>query len=265
MAITGRVLGVRRIPAIKGQAIPAYDPRSLKGIGVTYAMGAMGGDHTAGNALETAKTVDPQGRTGQVATSLRLQIRGAILDSLGVCLFIRPAFVKDPAADRAPAQRALRLEWTYEDVRAMALECLRAEQEFNTRAGVTDAMCDVPEFMRREPLPPHNTVFDVDREEMRHIWEAQAAGGRILNDKVCMITGAARGLGEAIARQFHEAGARAGALRPERRGRREARRRASTRRARGSLGQQVDVTSEAEVQAAVDAAVAQLRRASTCW
>jgi hypothetical protein len=25
--------------------------------------------------------------------------------------------------------------------------------------------------MRREPLPPFNTVFDVDREEMRHIWE----------------------------------------------------------------------------------------------
>jgi aldehyde:ferredoxin oxidoreductase len=36
VVITGRVLGVRRIPAIKGQAIPAYDPRALKGNGVTY-------------------------------------------------------------------------------------------------------------------------------------------------------------------------------------------------------------------------------------
>jgi aldehyde:ferredoxin oxidoreductase len=171
VAVTGRVLGVRRIPAIKGQAIPAYDPRSLKGIGVTYAMGAMGGDHTAGNALETAKTVDPQGRTGQVATSLRLQIRGAILDSLGVCLFVRPAFVKDPQLTARMLNARYGWTWSFSDVRAMALECLRAEEEFNTRAGVTDAMCDVPEFMRREPLPPHNTVFDVDREEMRHIWE----------------------------------------------------------------------------------------------
>ncbi|MCX7032297.1 MAG: aldehyde ferredoxin oxidoreductase [Spirochaetes bacterium] len=168
---TGRVLGVRRIPAIKGQAIPAYDPRSLKGIGVTYAMGPMGADHTAGNALETAKTVDPQGRTGQVETSLRLQIRGAILDSLGVCLFIRPAFVKDPPLSARLLNTRYGWQWTYRDVRAMGLECLRAEQEYNTRAGVTEAMCDVPEFMRREPLPPHNTVFDVDREEMRHIWE----------------------------------------------------------------------------------------------
>jgi aldehyde:ferredoxin oxidoreductase len=171
VAVTGRVLGVRRIPAIKGQAIPAYDPRSLKGIGVTYAMSAMGGDHTAGNALETAKTVDPQGRTGQVATSLRLQVRGAILDSLGVCLFVRPAFVKDPPLAARLLNARYGWNWTFADVRAMALECLRAEKEFNTRAGVTDAMCDVPEFMRREPLPPHNTVFDVDRDEMRHIWE----------------------------------------------------------------------------------------------
>jgi aldehyde:ferredoxin oxidoreductase len=173
VATAGRVLGVRRIPAIKGQAIPAYDPRSLKGIGVTYAMSPMGGDHTAGNALETAKTVDPQARAGQVAVSLRLQIRAAILDSLGVCLFIRPAFVKDPSLSARLLNARHGWQWTFRDVRSMGLECLRTEQEFNTRAGVTEAACDVPEFMRREPLPPHNTVFDVDREEMRRIWEIQ--------------------------------------------------------------------------------------------
>lgn len=171
VATAGKVLGVRRIPAIKGQAIPAYDPRSLKGIGVTYAMSAMGGDHTAGNALETAKTIDPRSNVGQVANSLRLQIRGAILDSLGVCLFIRPAFVKDPELSARLLNARYGWSWTYRDVRNMGLECLRAEREFNEKAGVTDAACDVPEFMRREPLPPFDTVFDVDREEMRRIGE----------------------------------------------------------------------------------------------
>jgi aldehyde:ferredoxin oxidoreductase len=173
VATAGRVLGVRRIPASKGQAIPAYDPRSLKGIGVTYAMSAMGPDHTAGNALETAKTVDPLGRAGQVENSFRLQIRGAILDSLGVCLFVRPAFVKDPELSARLLNARYGWNWTFRDVRAMGLECLRAEQEFNTKAGITDAACDVPEFMRKEPLPPHNTVFDVDREAMRRIWEVK--------------------------------------------------------------------------------------------
>jgi aldehyde:ferredoxin oxidoreductase len=169
----GRVLGVRRIPATKGQAMPAYDPRSLKGIGVTYALSPMGADHTAGNALETARSQDPLSREGQVAISLRLQIRAAILDSLGVCLFIRPVFVKDPelAARLLNARHGWR--WTYRDVRNLGLECLRAEREFNQRAGLNEAQCDVPEFMRSEPLPPHNTVFDVDREEMRRIWEIQ--------------------------------------------------------------------------------------------
>ncbi len=173
VATAGRVLGVRRIPASKGQAIPAYDPRSLKGIGVTYAMSAMGPDHTAGNALETARTVDPLGRTGQVANSFRLQVRGAILDSLGVCLFVRPAFVKNPELSARLLNARYGWTWTFKDVRAMGLECLRAEQEFNTKAGITDAECDVPEFMRKEPLPPHNTVFDVDREEMSRIWEVK--------------------------------------------------------------------------------------------
>ncbi|MRS05377.1 aldehyde ferredoxin oxidoreductase, partial [bacterium] len=48
--VTGRVFGIRRVPVTLGQAIPGYDPRSLKGNGVTYATSPQGADHTAGNA-----------------------------------------------------------------------------------------------------------------------------------------------------------------------------------------------------------------------
>jgi aldehyde:ferredoxin oxidoreductase len=170
---TGRILGVRRVPAVKGQAIPAYDPRSLKGIGVTYAMSPMGADHTAGNALETARSHDPLSREGQVEISLRLQIRGAILDSLGVCLFIRPAFVKDPSLAARLLNARYGWNWTYRDVRNMGLECLRVEREFNRLAGVSDGQCDIPEFMRTEPLPPHDSVFDIPKEDMDKIWTVQ--------------------------------------------------------------------------------------------
>jgi aldehyde:ferredoxin oxidoreductase len=166
-----RVLGIRRVPATKGQAMPAYDPRSLKGIGVTYAMSAMGADHTAGNALETAKRIDPRGTDGQVESSYRLQVRGAILDSYGVCLFIRPAFVANPELAAELVNGRYGWEWTYSDVQKMGIQCLRAEKEFNEAAGIRDVDCDVPEFMRREPLPPHNTVFDIPREEMNAMWE----------------------------------------------------------------------------------------------
>jgi aldehyde:ferredoxin oxidoreductase len=65
----------------------------------------------------------------------------------------------------------------FTDVQAMGLECLRMEREFNRLAGVSDELCDVPEFMRTEPLAPFNTVFDVPREEMRRIWEVKLPEG----------------------------------------------------------------------------------------
>jgi aldehyde:ferredoxin oxidoreductase len=167
VVITGKVFGVRRVPAIKGQAIPAYDPRSLKGIGVTYATSPMGGDHTAGNALEMASRMDPRGREGQVEASRRLQLRAVLLDTMGVCLFIRPAFVKKPElfADLLNARYGWNL--TYADVQQMGVQCLAAEEEFNRLAGVSG---DVPEFMRHEPLPPYNTVFDISKADMQKIW-----------------------------------------------------------------------------------------------
>ncbi|MEW6670645.1 MAG: aldehyde ferredoxin oxidoreductase C-terminal domain-containing protein [Thermodesulfobacteriota bacterium] len=170
VVIAGKVFGVRRVPAIKGQAIPAYDPRSLKGIGVTYVTSPMGADHTAGNALELAASMDPRGTEGQVEASRRLQLRAAILDSLGVCLFIRPAFVKKPLlfAELLNAHYGWNLSFT--DVQKMGVDCLENEQRFNTLAGIGPDQCDVPEFMRYEPLPPHHTVFDVSKTEMSRIW-----------------------------------------------------------------------------------------------
>ncbi|MBN1847567.1 MAG: aldehyde ferredoxin oxidoreductase [Deltaproteobacteria bacterium] len=174
VVITGKIFGVKRVPAIKGQAIPAYDPRSLKGIGVTYVTSPMGADHTAGNALEMADTIDPRGRDGQVEVSLRLQLRAAILDSLGVCLFIRPAFVKSPEllAELINARHGRKLQ--FKDVQQMGMNCLETEREFNRRAGVSTEHFDVPEFMRYEPLPPYNTVFDLTMDEMNKILEVQA-------------------------------------------------------------------------------------------
>ncbi len=171
---TGKVFGVLRVPAVKGQAIPAYDPRSLKGIGVTYVTSPMGADHTAGNALEMAAVMDPRGIEGQVEASRRLQLRGAILDSLGVCLFIRPAFVKNP--DLIPRLLNARYGWnlSFPDVQQAAVECLETEERFNALAGVAQDLCDVPEFMRTEPLPPHGTVFDISKDEMKRIWSVKA-------------------------------------------------------------------------------------------
>jgi len=173
VVMTGRVLGVRRVPAIKGQAIPAYDPRSLKGNGVTYTTSPMGADHTAGNALETAKAVNPLAIEGQVENSRRLQIRAAILDTMGLCLFTRPPFVKNPELFALFLRGRYGWNVTYEDVQKIGIDTLETEREFNRRAGVSEEFFDIPEFMREEPLPPRNSVFDISMEEMQQVWDVK--------------------------------------------------------------------------------------------
>ena len=169
--LTGRVLGVRRIPVIKGQAIPGYDPRALKGNGVTYVTSPMGADHTAGNAFETLKTLDPLKAEGQVAASRKLQIRAALLDTLGLCLFVRPPFLKRPEMFGNLLRGRYGWEMTVRDVVGLAYDVIVTEREFNKQAGASEEFHHMPEFMQDEPLPPTNAVFDVPRKEMRSMWD----------------------------------------------------------------------------------------------
>ena len=168
---TGQAFGNRRVPAVKGQGMPAYDPRGLKGNGVLYVTSPMGADHTAGNAFETIKYNDPLGRENQVSNSRHLQIRGALLDTMGVCLFIRPAFVKDPQILERLFKASLGWELTFREIRELGANVLDLEREFNQKAGVSEKFRRIPEFMREESLPPNGEVFDISQEEMEKIWD----------------------------------------------------------------------------------------------
>ncbi len=64
VAAVGKALGVSHIPAVKGQAMSAYDPRVVKGTAVTYATSPQGADHTAG--LTIFFPVDHRDRTNAV-------------------------------------------------------------------------------------------------------------------------------------------------------------------------------------------------------
>jgi aldehyde:ferredoxin oxidoreductase len=167
---TGRVLGIRRIPAALGQAMPGYDPRSLKGNGVTYATSPQGADHTAGNAFGARKEVNPLGNEGQKELSLRLQIIAAMLDSTGLCLFARPPIIADPQLMVDMVNGIYGWGWMVEDYNCFNREVLRMEIEFNKRAGITAADYRIPEYMCEEPLPPHNVVFDIPDADLDDVF-----------------------------------------------------------------------------------------------
>ncbi len=172
-AFTGQALGVRRVPTVKGQGIPGYDPRALKGNGVTYSTSPMGADHTAGNAYGTAKTLDPLCADGQIENSRVLQVRSMILDMSGLCLFARGPFTEDAELLAELMNGRFGEVLSFADIARTSATALDVERRFNDAAGVSDRLADVPEFMRTEPLPPHDTVYDISVETMQHIWEIE--------------------------------------------------------------------------------------------
>lgn len=163
-AIAGRVLGIERVPVSKGQAMASYEPRAIKGTGVTYATSPQGADHTAGNTVRAK--VDHLDPKVQVAASRTAQINMAAYDTLGACIFTRSGFGVAP--ETVAGLLNARYDWHVGDdiLQALGRETLSLEREFNRRAGFTAADDRLPEWMTLEPLPPHNSVFDVPTEDL---------------------------------------------------------------------------------------------------
>ncbi len=168
-ALTARVLGVRRVPAVKGQIMAAYEPRGIKGLGVTFATSAMGADHTAGNTVRVQ--IDHHGAKGQVEASRNAQLSSTIYDFLGVCLFVGPAVKSRIDLLAALVSAHLGIPCSAEDLLALSRKTLENEREFNRRAGFTKAHDRLPEHFREEVNPASGTTFDVSDEEIDAMWD----------------------------------------------------------------------------------------------
>ena len=166
----GRHFNHHRVPVVKGQSISGYDPRAMQGNAVTYATSPMGADHTAGNLVSEYVTgkLDPLKTEGQVEASRNSQISMAVVDSVGLCVLAsavlstsegRTAFV-----DAINAKLGTKM--APDALTEMGVRILKAEREFNSRAGFTSKDDRLPRFFYEEPLPPHNVVVKINDEDM---------------------------------------------------------------------------------------------------
>ena len=167
-ATAGRVLGVLRVPVVKGQAMSAYEPRAIKGTGTTYVTSPQGADHTAGNTVRAK--VDHLDAKANIATSRGAQINMAGFDTLGACIFAGFGFMVKPEV--IPDLLNARYGWQVgaDILQVLGKETLTLEREFNKRAGFTAADDRIPEYMRTEPLPPHNSVYDASESDLDSIF-----------------------------------------------------------------------------------------------
>jgi aldehyde:ferredoxin oxidoreductase len=177
-AVAGKVFGVERVPVVKGQALPAYDPRTVQGIGVTYATSTMGADHTAGyavatNLLSVGGSVDPLKPEGQVELSRNLQIATAGIDSTGMCLFIAFAIMDQPETFQALLDLVNAFYGTDlngDGFTELGKSVLKNERGFNAKAGLTAEHDRLPAFFINEPLAPHNLTFSVKDEDLDQVF-----------------------------------------------------------------------------------------------
>jgi aldehyde:ferredoxin oxidoreductase len=182
---TAKAFGVHRVPTVKGQSMPAYEPRAVKGIGVTYATTPMGADHTAGytiapEILGVGGKADPLSDEGKAELSLAFQASTAFIDSTGYCLFI--AFpildIKEGFVGTVESVAGVSgLNLTADNVIDYGKEVLRMERLFNEAAGFTNADDRPPEFMRYEKLPPHNVVWTISDEALDSVYAFIHDGG----------------------------------------------------------------------------------------
>lgn len=168
---TGKKYNIERVPAVKGQAMSAYEPRSIKGTGVTYATTPQGADHTAGLTIRAQiNHLDPN---VQIEVSRNAQFNMAGYDTLGACIFAGFGYAATP--DFA-VKRLLAARYGWDDLpdnilQELGKQTIKMEREFNRRAGFTAKDDRIPEWMTKEPLPETNHVFDVSEEALDHIFD----------------------------------------------------------------------------------------------
>ncbi len=167
----GKKYNIERVPAVKGQAMSAYEPRSIKGTGVTYATTPQGADHTCGLTIRAkVNHLDP---TQQKEASLNAQLNMAGYDTLGACIFAGFGYAATPDG---VVKRLLKSRYGWDDLpdnilQALGKETIKLEREFNKRAGFTKEDDRLPKWMMEEAIPENGSVFDVSEDVLDHIFD----------------------------------------------------------------------------------------------
>ncbi len=167
--VTAKLLNVKRAPVVKNQCMSAYDPRGVKGTGVTYATSPMGADHTAG--LTVFMPMDHHDKKDQIDVSRKMQVGRAAYDTLGLCVFLMAATAPHPEVIVKLINSIFDLDKDEEFITELGEKTIKWEKEFNRKAGFDKSDNRIPEYFKKEALPPFNLKWDFEDEELDSIFE----------------------------------------------------------------------------------------------
>ena len=140
--------------AVKGQAIPAYDPRGMKGMGLSYATSNRGGCHLRGYVAASELSVvpitsDPLAWKGKAELVKLFQDLAAFSDSLDLCKF--SAFAEGAEEYAQQYAAALDIEFSADDALETGERIYNLERHYNNLAGFGEGSDTLPDRFTDEP------------------------------------------------------------------------------------------------------------------
>jgi len=155
--------------SVKGQEFPAYDPRGIQGMGLTYATSNRGACHlrsyTVGSEiLGSPVKTDPLVTEGKAELVKATQDATSTVDSTGLCLFTTFAWTLGDIQPQVAA--ACGEEFTLENLSLIGERIWNLERDFNNRAGFTRKDDDLPVRLKTEPAktgPAKGLVSGIDK------------------------------------------------------------------------------------------------------
>jgi aldehyde:ferredoxin oxidoreductase len=143
---------------VKGMAIPAYDPRGIKGMGLGYATSNRGACHlraytpaaeVVGNVLGPSVVVDPLEWKGKGDLTIIFQNVHTVTDCLDVCKFATFAESMDTFAAQFAAVTGIDADADY--LLKVGERVFTLERYYNNLAGFREGSDYLPERFLKEP------------------------------------------------------------------------------------------------------------------
>jgi aldehyde:ferredoxin oxidoreductase len=140
--------------SVKGQSIPAYDPRGLKGMGLAYATSNRGACHlrgytTASEIVGVPEKTDPLAWRGKGKLLKLFQDFQALSDSLGVCKF--STFAETPDHYAAQYEAVVGLPMDADAILTIGERIYNLERHYNNLAGFGEGADVLPARFLTEP------------------------------------------------------------------------------------------------------------------
>ena len=138
---------------VKGQEFPAYDPRAIQGMGLTYATSNRGACHlrsytVASEVLGIPEKTDPHVADGKAGLVKAFQDLTAAVDSSGTCIFTTFALGADDIAPEVDA--ACEGDWSTENMLKAGERIWNMERLYNIEAGFTGADDNLPQRLLKD-------------------------------------------------------------------------------------------------------------------